>query len=134
MAPLGACGSGTRTFNVRLDSRHFAGSLDRHNGQLHLRSLGLGNTGSKTTIHKYLKELEQEEGSGPRKAAITDALQDLVECLAARLHQEARHAIRAREELLRKERELVKVNQQLRDDLAAAYEAMKTVELRLNEH
>jgi chromosome segregation ATPase len=95
--------------------------------------MALGNTGSKTTIHKYLKELEQEEGSGPRKASTSDALQDLVERLAGRLHDEADERIaRAREELLRKEHELVQANQHLQDDLAAAQEAIKTVELRLN--
>ena len=26
--------------------------------------VALGNTGSKTTIHRYLKELEEEEGQG----------------------------------------------------------------------
>ena len=31
--------------------------------------IALGNTGSKTTIHKYLKELEAEDGgAGGRKA------------------------------------------------------------------
>jgi chromosome segregation ATPase len=49
----------------------------------------LGNTGSKTTIHKYLKELEVEDGGGSRKASISEALQDLVERLAARLQEEA---------------------------------------------
>lgn len=51
--------------------------------------VALGNTGSKTTIHKYLKELEAEEGGGVRKAAVSDALQDLVGRLAARLQEEA---------------------------------------------
>lgn len=52
--------------------------------------IALGNTGSKTTIHKYLKELEAEEGgAGNRKASISEALQDLVERLAARLQDEA---------------------------------------------
>ncbi|HJV85213.1 MAG TPA: DNA-binding protein [Noviherbaspirillum sp.] len=51
--------------------------------------VALGNTGSKTTIHKYLKELEAEEGSDGRKPTISDALQDLVERLAAQLHKEA---------------------------------------------
>jgi chromosome segregation ATPase len=52
--------------------------------------VALGNTGSKTTIHKYLKELDAEDAAaGGRKGAISDALQDLVERLAARLHEEA---------------------------------------------
>ena len=50
----------------------------------------LGNTGSKSTIHRHLKEIEAEEG-GPVgvKVAVSDALQDLVARLAARLHEEA---------------------------------------------
>lgn len=52
--------------------------------------VALGNTGSKTTIHRYLKELEEEEGQGlGAKVAISDALQDLVGRLAGRLHEEA---------------------------------------------
>ena len=52
--------------------------------------IALGNTGSKTTIHKYLKELEEEDGgAGGRKASISEALQDLVERLAAQLQEEA---------------------------------------------
>ena len=50
----------------------------------------LGNTGSKSTIHRYLKELEEEEGQGlGAKVAVSDALQDLIGRLAGRLHQEA---------------------------------------------
>ena len=52
--------------------------------------VALGNTGSKTTIHRYLKELEEEVGQGPgAKIAVSDALQDLVGRLAERLHVEA---------------------------------------------
>lgn len=52
--------------------------------------VALGNTGSKTTIHRYLKELEEEDGQGVgAKIAVSDALQDLVSRLAERLHGEA---------------------------------------------
>ncbi|MCC5074017.1 DNA-binding protein [Xanthomonas campestris] len=52
--------------------------------------VALGNTGSKTTIHRYLRELEEEEGQGVgAKMAVSDALQDLVARLAERLHAEA---------------------------------------------
>lgn len=52
--------------------------------------IALGNTGSKTTIHRYLKELEEEEGASlTRAASLSDAIQDLVARLAARLHEEA---------------------------------------------
>lgn len=50
----------------------------------------LGNTGSKSTIHRYLKELEAESGGqADRGVAISDALQDLVARLSARLMEEA---------------------------------------------
>lgn len=52
--------------------------------------VALGNTGSKTTIHRYLKELEEEDGQGlGAKIAVSDALKDLVALLAQRLHAEA---------------------------------------------
>jgi DNA repair exonuclease SbcCD ATPase subunit len=50
----------------------------------------LGNTGSKSTIHKYLKELEVEDGGlTDRKASISEALHDLVARLAVQLEDEA---------------------------------------------
>lgn len=50
----------------------------------------LGDTGSKTTIHRYLKELEEEEGASfGRGVAVSEAIQDLVGRLAMRLHEEA---------------------------------------------
>ena len=56
--------------------------------------IALGNTGSKTTIHKYLKELEEENGGNvDRKTSITEALQDLVARLAAQLEAEASNRI-----------------------------------------
>lgn len=56
----------------------------------------LGNTGSKTTIHRYLKELEEEEGTGSgAKIAVSEAIQELVGRLAARLQEEADERIAA---------------------------------------
>lgn len=50
----------------------------------------LGNTGSKSTIHKYLKELESEDGEGAeRRDDSARALHALVEQLADRLHLDA---------------------------------------------
>lgn len=57
----------------------------------------LGNTGSKTTIHKYLKELEEEDSGAGKKASVSDALQDLVSRLAAQLHNDANVRIEAAE-------------------------------------
>lgn len=50
----------------------------------------LDNKGSKTTISKYLRELDSEDG-GPRgrRAHVGEALQDLVSRLAAGLYDEA---------------------------------------------
>lgn len=54
----------------------------------------LGNTGSKTTIHKYLKELEEEGGGNSgSKAPISEALQNLVAQLATQLESEADNRI-----------------------------------------
>lgn len=52
--------------------------------------VALGNTGSKTTIHKYLKELD-DDGNGAAGTHITlsEALQDLVSRLAMQLQAEA---------------------------------------------
>lgn len=58
----------------------------------------LGNTGSKTTIHKYLKELEEDDGGQSAKVPLSDALQDLVARLAAQLQEDAEaqiHTIRS---------------------------------------
>ncbi|WP_313918162.1 DNA-binding protein [Tahibacter sp.] len=52
--------------------------------------VALGNTGSKTTIHRYLKELEAEDVQGVGgKFPISDALADLVSRLAGQLNAEA---------------------------------------------
>jgi hypothetical protein len=49
----------------------------------------LGNTGSKSTIHKYLKELEAEEGAAMPGPSLSEELQGLVARLAERLQGEA---------------------------------------------
>lgn len=54
----------------------------------------LGDTGSKSTIHRYLKELEAEE-AGSSKLAVSDALQTLVSQLAERLQHEAQADVEA---------------------------------------
>jgi hypothetical protein len=47
----------------------------------------LGDIGSKSTIHKYVKELRNEDaGAGPRREDTGRALQALVDELADRLH------------------------------------------------
>jgi hypothetical protein len=88
--------------------------------------VALGNTGSKTTIHKYLKELDEEEGRADgRKASISESLQDFVARLAEQLQTEANAQIDVlRLEQAENERQHVAILaaahqeiQQLREDL-----------------
>lgn len=83
--------------------------------------VALGNTGSKTTIHKYLKELDEIDGAGTSKASVSEALQDLVARLAAQLHEEGAARISTIEassaEAARLHGEVMAT---LRQDLAAA--------------
>jgi chromosome segregation ATPase len=53
----------------------------------------LGDTGSKTTIHKYMQEIEAEEGAGKRSAS--DAILALAAQLADQLKQEANGEVAA---------------------------------------
>jgi hypothetical protein len=57
--------------------------------------IALGNTGSKTTIHRLMKELEAEEVGATATAseAVSGALQDLVAQLAGQLRQEAENVV-----------------------------------------
>ena len=53
----------------------------------------LGNTGSKTTISNFLKELAAEEATGGKKAGVSEVVLSLVENLSSQLHQEAQEII-----------------------------------------
>jgi chromosome segregation ATPase len=58
----------------------------------------LGNTGSKGTIHRHLKEIEEEEsGAAPSQVKSSEAIQDLVSRLAERLELEAKERLIAAE-------------------------------------
>lgn len=65
----------------------------------------LGNTGSKTTIHRYLKELD---ASDPRQAGghqpLSEELGDLVARLAERLREEAEEELRTLQDAFASER------------------------------
>jgi len=53
-------------------------------------------TGSKSTIHRYLKEIEEEEGgAASTRVAVSEAIQDLVGRLAARVNEEAEERVTA---------------------------------------
>ncbi len=59
--------------------------------------LALGNTGSNSTIHRYLKELADEASgtqAGTRREDTARTLHGIVEQLADRLHDEAQQRIR----------------------------------------
>ncbi|MCK5770850.1 DNA-binding protein [Algiphilus sp.] len=50
----------------------------------------LGNTGSKSTIHRYLKELEEEASTRlDDEALLSQPIKELIARLASRLHEEA---------------------------------------------
>jgi chromosome segregation ATPase len=52
--------------------------------------IALGNTGSKSTIHRLLRELEADEGAPTgQRVGLSDALTELVHRLAEQLQQEA---------------------------------------------
>lgn len=53
----------------------------------------LGNTGSKTTIHRYLKELEEAEDNTQLTTSLSEELTFIVEKLSGRLLQEANEII-----------------------------------------
>lgn len=88
----------------------------------------LGNTGSKSTIHKYLKELESEDGdAAERRDDSARALHALVEQLAERLHLDAERRMAA----LRAEHE--QALQQKDAQLAALREQVAQLAGRLDE-
>lgn len=95
--------------------------------------VALGNTGSKTTIHRFLKELEEEEGAGVgAKIAVSDALQDLVGRLAARLHEEAEAVIaEARQRFELQSQEHRAVLEQKRQEAAALSTQLQRTETAL---
>lgn len=72
------------------------------NPSLDALRIELGNTGSKSTIHKFLREIEAEEtADGDQEKMLSNEIADLVTTLAARLKAEAEarvDAIRAASE------------------------------------
>lgn len=78
----------------------------------------LGNTGSKTTIHKYLREIEVEEGGATQ--AVSDAIFALATQLAEQLKREATA-------------ELDEVRARMNDQRAADERARAELEAKLGE-
>lgn len=76
----------------------------------------LGNTGSKSTIQRYLKEIEEEEGGkAGGKVALSESIRDLVLRLAERLQDEA-------------DQRIVQLQAQHADELRAVREASQVLE------
>jgi len=118
--------SGLSKFEVK-EARDLLVSQGRHPSVDAIR-ITLGNTGSKTTIHRYLKELEKEDGKADdRQAEIAKTLHDLVEQLAARLHADTN----ARIETLEAAHELAL--QRKTEEMEVLQERIDMLSVRLRE-
>ena len=97
--------------------------------------VALGNTGSKSTIHRYLKELEEEEGQGlGAKVAVSEALQDLIGRLAARLHEEAEAVVtEAQQRFAAQLQERTSALEEARQKAAALGDRLQQIETALQE-
>lgn len=99
--------------------------------------IALGNTGSKSTIHKYLKELDEEQEATPGAASVSTlsaALHDLVERLAARLQAEADHKLEAAQSELRaREQQMLETQRQLEAELRTTREQAARLQTELRQ-
>lgn len=90
----------------------------------------LGNTGSKTTIHRYLREVEAEEGG--QKAPVSDAILALVSQLAAHLEEEAATQVESvRAQLAEQQAADSRVRSDLEAQLAESRQAFDAVSRQL---
>jgi chromosome segregation ATPase len=97
--------------------------------------VALGNTGSKTTIHRYLKELEEEEAQGlGAKVAVSEALQDLIGRLAGRLREEAETVVaEARQQFEAQLQERSQTLERTRQEAVALGSQLQRTETALRE-
>lgn len=87
--------------------------------------------GSKSTIHKYLKQLEVDDGGIP---AISTALHELVARLSEQLHAEASEQVeQLRTEYTSKEHQQTSVLSALRQELEQVRDQLKHVETTLQQ-
>ncbi len=86
----------------------------------------LGNTGSKSTIHKYLKELEEYEEQGiGQNLSISETIQNLVIKLAEQLHLEANIEIE-------KVKETYRINEEkLKEEVGSLHNELNQTEILL---
>ncbi|MEQ1312391.1 DNA-binding protein [Acinetobacter sp. XH1639] len=95
----------------------------------------LGNTGSKSTIHKYLKELEEdgEQGIG-QNLSVSETIQSLVIRLAEQLHIEANVEIEKIKETSQiKEERFKEEIQALRNELSQTKMVLQECDISMNE-
>src|SRR5690606_15254937 len=87
----------------------------------------LGNTGSKTTIHRYLKELDSQSPSAPLgMAGLNEQLGRLVEQLAEQLHEQAQARIHEAEAVFAEQRQQLEAQLQLAQQaLVAAHQQQR---------
>ena len=69
----------------------------------------LGNTGSKTTISRLMREIEAEEQQQSQNPPLAEEIAALLEPLARRLHDQAQASVQAEREALARERERIDV-------------------------
>lgn len=87
----------------------------------------MGNTGSKTTIHRYLKELDETDSRrGVQHEELGDELSELVARLALRLKEQAQEPID------RAEAHYEQLKAELRDQLAQAQQAHLQLQQQLD--
>jgi chromosome segregation ATPase len=102
----------------------------------------LGNTGSKTTIHRYLKELEEaQRGRQSTAVPLSEQLANLIGQLADQLMEEAQAAVAQEREQLEHERldyqsqirQAESRIEQLESQCAALTEQLQTTQLALQQ-
>ncbi len=88
----------------------------------------LGNTGSKSTIHKYLKELEEDEEQGVgQNLSVSETIQNLVIRLAEQLHLEANIEIE-------KVKETYRINEEkLKQEVGSLHNELNQTEILLQQ-
>ena len=95
----------------------------------------LGNTGSKSTIHKYLKELEEDgEQSIGQNLSVSETIQSLVIRLAEQLHIEANVEVEKIKETSQINEERFKEEiQALRNELSQTKMVLQECDINMNE-
>lgn len=97
--------------------------------------IALGNTGSKSTIHRYLRELEEEESTQlDNEALLSQPIKELILRLATRLKDEAQVIVEENNERFESQiAELTERCAALAGEVKQGADMQNTLELRLHE-